>query len=161
MYYILINKNTGEVISVRNKKVNHSENLITCEVEFLPEKYDYLEAKNIRKETIVLKEEYTYEDVIFNENTNFEERKIIEVPAEKRSYLTCDLVAKFYSQPTNEQKLKSKELDRSEKITSLIRKKYSLNEELAILRQRDTKPKKFEEYNLYAESCVKAVPKQN
>ena len=32
-----------------------------------------------------------------------------------------------------------------------IREKYSLDDELAILRQRDTKPQEFEEYNSYVE----------
>ena len=39
------------------------------------------------------------------------------------------------------------------KIVSLIRKKYSVNQELAILRQRDTKPEEFEEYHKYVEQC--------
>ena len=38
-------------------------------------------------------------------------------------------------------------------IIDNIRKKYSMNQELAILRQRDTKPDEYEEYNEYAESC--------
>ena len=38
-------------------------------------------------------------------------------------------------------------------VSNLIREKYSLNEELAILRQRDTKPTEFNEYNLFAEDC--------
>ena len=40
-----------------------------------------------------------------------------------------------------------------EKVTKLIRQKYTLNEELAILRQRDTKPTEFAKYNAYAEEC--------
>ena len=39
------------------------------------------------------------------------------------------------------------------KVISLIREKYSLNDELAILRQRDTKPDEFAEYNTYVEQC--------
>ena len=39
------------------------------------------------------------------------------------------------------------------KIVSLIRKKYSLNQELAILRQRNAKTEEFAEYNAYVESC--------
>jgi hypothetical protein len=39
------------------------------------------------------------------------------------------------------------------KVEALIRAKYSLSQELAILRQRDTKPTEFAEYNAYAESC--------
>ncbi len=38
-----------------------------------------------------------------------------------------------------------------------IRKKYSLNQELAILRQRDSKPDEFNEYNLYVESCKSKI----
>ena len=38
-------------------------------------------------------------------------------------------------------------------VDSKIRKKYSISAELAILRQRDTKPEEFAEYNAYAEAC--------
>lgn len=40
-----------------------------------------------------------------------------------------------------------------EKVVSLIREKYSLDEELAIQRQRDTKPDEFNEYFAYCEKC--------
>lgn len=38
-------------------------------------------------------------------------------------------------------------------VISKIRKRYSLNQELAILRQRDTKEDEFAAYNAYAEQC--------
>ena len=38
-------------------------------------------------------------------------------------------------------------------VTTKIRKRYSLNQELAILRQRDTKEEEFAAYNAYAEQC--------
>lgn len=38
-------------------------------------------------------------------------------------------------------------------IIRKIRKRYTVNQELAILRQRDTKPEEFAEYNAYVESC--------
>lgn len=38
-------------------------------------------------------------------------------------------------------------------VIRMIRKRYSVNQELAILRQRDTKPEEFAEYNAYVESC--------
>lgn len=44
-------------------------------------------------------------------------------------------------------------MDYGEKVNGLIRRKYTLSEELAILRQRDTKAEEFEVYNAYAESC--------
>ncbi len=34
-----------------------------------------------------------------------------------------------------------------ERVVSRIREKYSVDDELAILRQRDTKPEEFAEYN--------------
>ena len=43
------------------------------------------------------------------------------------------------------------------KIVALIRKKYNINQELAILRQRDTKPQEYQEYYNYVEQCKKQV----
>ena len=43
------------------------------------------------------------------------------------------------------------------KVVALIRQKYNINQELAILRQRDTKPEEFAEYNEYVEQCKKQV----
>ena len=61
----------------------------------------------------------------------------------------------------NARKLKDKEreakLEYENLIVQKIRAKYSLNEELAILRQRDTKPEEFKEYNIYVEQCKKEV----
>lgn len=41
----------------------------------------------------------------------------------------------------------------AERVNDLIRERYSISQELAILRQRDTKPQEFAEYNAYAEEC--------
>jgi hypothetical protein len=38
-------------------------------------------------------------------------------------------------------------------VESYIRERYSLSAELAILRQRESKPEEFAEYNAYAEEC--------
>ena len=43
------------------------------------------------------------------------------------------------------------------KIVALIRKKYNVNQELAILRQREVKPEEFAEYNAYVEQCKEQV----
>lgn len=43
-------------------------------------------------------------------------------------------------------------------VEGLIRKRYTVGAELAILRQRDEKPAEFAEYNAYAEQC-KALAK--
>ncbi|MBR5835209.1 MAG: hypothetical protein IKY66_03500 [Bacteroidales bacterium] len=43
-------------------------------------------------------------------------------------------------------------------IEALIRQKYSVSDELAIMRQRDEKPEEFSVYNAFAEEC-KALAK--
>lgn len=46
-------------------------------------------------------------------------------------------------------------------VEALIRKRYTVSDELAILRQRDTKPEEFKEYNAFCEECKsQAKPKQ-
>ena len=50
-------------------------------------------------------------------------------------------------------------LDRlySEKVVALIREQYSLDEELALQRQRDKKPDEWEAYDKYCEECKVAA----
>lgn len=57
----------------------------------------------------------------------------------------------------NARKQKQDNDEYENKIVALIRKKYNINQELAILRQRDTKPEEFAEYNDYVEQCKKQV----
>ena len=40
-----------------------------------------------------------------------------------------------------------------ERVSELIRERYSLDNELAIQRQRDTKPEEFQEYFDFCENC--------
>lgn len=40
-----------------------------------------------------------------------------------------------------------------QRVVELLREKYSVNEELSILRQRDTKTEEFNEYNSFVEEC--------
>lgn len=47
-----------------------------------------------------------------------------------------------------------------QRIIALIRTRYDQDDETAILRQRDTKPDEFAEYNAFAEDC-KARAKMN
>ena len=39
------------------------------------------------------------------------------------------------------------------KIVAYIRERYTIDQEFAILRQRDTKPEEFAEYDKYCEEC--------
>lgn len=38
-----------------------------------------------------------------------------------------------------------------QRVVSRVRERYSIDDELAILRQRNTKPEEFEQYNAYVE----------
>jgi len=40
-----------------------------------------------------------------------------------------------------------------ERVERLIRERYSVADELALLRQREAKPQEFAEYNAFAEQC--------
>lgn len=44
-----------------------------------------------------------------------------------------------------------------EQVVELIRIRYDVNAELAILRQRDSKPDEFSEYNAYCEECKRKI----
>ena len=57
----------------------------------------------------------------------------------------------------NARKQKQDNDEYENKIVALIRKKYNVNQELAILRQRDAKPEEFAEYNAYVEQCKEQV----
>lgn len=61
------------------------------------------------------------------------------------------------AQKNKEVKPESWEILYAKMIEKKIRAKYSINAELAILRQRDTKPAEFAEYNAYVERCKAEV----
>ena len=54
--------------------------------------------------------------------------------------------------------LLSEPLSRKEAIVSAIREKYSLDDEIAILRQRDTKPEEFKIYFDFVEDIKSKIP---
>ena len=45
-------------------------------------------------------------------------------------------------------------------VETLIRERYTVSDELAILRQRDTKPEEFEEYNAFCEECKRQAKQE-
>lgn len=63
----------------------------------------------------------------------------------------------FNLEKYNARKQKQDNDEYENKVVALIRQKYNVNQELAILRQRDAKPQEFAEYNNYVEQCKKQV----
>lgn len=47
-----------------------------------------------------------------------------------------------------------------ERVVQLIRERYDLDAELALLRQRDGKPEEFAEYNVYCEECKRKAKEE-
>lgn len=58
-----------------------------------------------------------------------------------------------YTPYTAEELAERKQQKYENRVVELLRKKYSLDQELAILRQRDDKPEEFRAYSAYAEEC--------
>ena len=58
-----------------------------------------------------------------------------------------------YVKHQEEQIAEASVISYEEKVVALIRERYSIDEELAIQRQRDTKPEEFQQYFIYCEDC--------
>lgn len=63
----------------------------------------------------------------------------------------------FSIEKYNTRKQKQDNDEYENKVVALIRQKYNVNQELAILRQRETKPLEYQEYYDYVEQCKKQV----
>ena len=79
-------------------------------------------------------------------------------------YLTCDIVVNDRPQVSESVKAeliaKQKDKKYELRVEELIRKRYSLSQELAILRQRNSKSSEFTIYNAYAEECKSQAKKE-
>ncbi len=53
----------------------------------------------------------------------------------------------------------AEEVSREAFIAGLIHSRYSVDDEISILRQKDSKPEEFEAYNDFAEECKMLVSK--
>ena len=63
----------------------------------------------------------------------------------------------FNVEKYNARKQKQDNDEYENKVVALIRQKYNVNQELAILRQREVKPQEYQEYYDYVEHCKKQV----
>ena len=63
----------------------------------------------------------------------------------------------FNVEKYNLRKEKQKAVEYENKIVALIRERYNINQELAILRQKDTKIEEYNEYYAYIEECKAKV----
>ena len=157
MYIIFYkdSKRVHKVLSVKPVTITSTLEIARCDniPKYNEAQGDYLTVINLEEKT----EKYIDKETVEKEvEIDGEMQKVTEaIKVEKeRPYFTCDLIV-------NEIPNKAELIERQyeNKVSALIRKKYSLNAELAILRQRDSKPEEYEEYNNYAEQC-KTLAKQ-
>ena len=136
-----------------------TEGLDIARCEYIPPLNigEYYEVYNVQEhtETYTVKEPREVKKVDeFGEE--YIDTEYVEVQ-KQRPYKTCEL--SVVDKPNKAELVEyAKAKDYENKIVSLIRKRYSINAELAILRQRDTKPEEYAEYNAYVEEC-KAIAK--
>lgn len=90
---------------------------------------------------------------VYSDSDKFVHRPGTESYFKRSTLLPGDMVEKFEEVDA----IPDQSIDYNEEVNSMIRQRYSLSEELAILRQRDTKPGEFAVYNEYAEECKSKV----
>lgn len=79
--------------------------------------------------------------------------EIREVPIPEPEVIEGDFVEEGIEQPIEDEVVETPKKTYEQRVVELIRLRYSVDDELAILRQRDTKTEEFEEYNAYCENC--------
>jgi hypothetical protein len=99
-------------------------------------------------------EQSHYEVIRVYDNGGKDVKKVIDVPHQKyqEAYEEYEDIY-VYIPYTQSQIEKNKKAKYEFTVEKYIRERYPLNAELAILRQRDTKPDEFAEYYDYVEQC--------
>jgi hypothetical protein len=129
----------------------------------IPESYIDLEKGYLREdrlfiahhnEVMVREEQGHYETIATYPNGGKDMEWVVDVPYQPYQeaydeYEDIQVYVSYTAEELEQNKLRKYE----QTVETFIREKYSLNAELAILRQRDTKPYEFDEYNAYAENC--------
>lgn len=116
-------------------------------------KNDWLTVAKVEQKTRVVKESYD-ETIEFDENgMPLKEPQIVHHEAVTENYLECTELVPHFRVYTEEETAKQKQVKYESLVEKYIREKYSLSNELAILRQSNVKIEEFNEYNSYAEEC--------
>lgn len=82
------------------------------------------------------------------------ETRVVEVDDQYKDCISTDFDGfEFNVEKYNTRKKQEKTISYEQLVVSKIRERYTIDQELAILRQRDTKPQEFSIYNAYVEQC--------
>lgn len=79
--------------------------------------------------------------------------EIREVEIPEPEVIEGDFVEEGIEQPIENEVVETSKKTYEQRVVELIRLRYNVDDELAILRQRDTKTEEFDEYNAYCENC--------
>ena len=140
--YITYNKETKRVAYIGEKKpIAFGDGLELAEVANIPNDYDFLTVESVAEGERAWTETVEEFDELLNE--------VVQKEVEHTETFNVAEVKANFVVFTETQKKAQYEA----KVDRLVREKYSLSNELAILRQRDTKPEEFAEYNTYVELC--------
>lgn len=97
---------------------------------------------------------WNYHKVFGEEKAKADGYTIFEVPKGCEDCAFSDFDNNgFNVKKYNARKQKENTLNYENIIVSKIREKYTIDQEIALLRQRDTKPEEFAKYNAYVEQC--------
>ena len=112
--------------------------------------YQLVNETSIKKAPIPLvidgKDVFTNDEKIYNSQGYFALTSA-DYPNDKKNY-----TSKYILKDNNIlQVWEEIEIPYEQRVVNRIREKYSIDDELAILRQRDTKPEEFEQYNAFVE----------
>lgn len=103
-----------------------------------------------------VKEEGHYKTIAEYPNGGKDVEWVVDIPyvAHEDAYDEYEDILVF--SPFSKEELEARKEEKYQHtVESLIRQKYTMSQELATLRQRDSKPEEFEVYNSYAEECKK------
>ena len=153
--YIRYNTQTNLVVYIGERKPLNANTDLLKVAEYNGEipKNDWLSVGNIQERTRVLKEAYD-ETIEVDENGEpLKEPQKVHHEAVIENYLECTELVAHFKTFTEEELAKQKQVKYENLVEQYIREKYSLSNELAILRQANTKVEEFNEYNAYAEEC--------
>ena len=98
---------------------------------------------------------YTLGSTYYIGGIKLEEPKL-EVPEDFEEILICESEEEI----RKNHEYQERELQYPTLVEKFIREKYSISDELAIQRQRDTKPEDFAEYNTFCEECKAKAKKE-
>lgn len=89
------------------------------------------------------------EKEVFTDSTGYVHRKGSNSYFKRSTLLPGDSIESFEETDV----IPETDEDYPERVNALIRERYSLSDELALLRQRDTKDDEYKAYYEYAETC--------